>query len=1544
MRQDNETTTVIDLRFLIVTSLAAACLIAALTAWNRMQVVRMADSLLERAEDLSAELKWDESLKYISQYRKLRPTDSKAHVQFAQTFDHTAKSLSTKTQAIAQYDLAIGATTDPQLRRKLQQRQAELQLEVATNDPRRLTLVEQLAWELLSTSSDRAASASTLLDNDKIQIIAQAGVDQLPTLRLAAISLAQQARIADSKVSDTTLAACQKVLDLNPADLELVTATANLYRFNLNQPDEADKVIDRLLVRVCGAVPAPEETAEQIAHRIAQQPPIPATESLDTQENTAAALRLVHAYQTQFHPPADDAFLGAAIATAPDDFATRMEAGLLASQQARDQSRSQAARAEASATAVEHLEQAIRIDPKQRDPYLVLAETSAAAGDLEKAVSVLERGLGAVGRSDWPLNTALGNLLSAGAQTAESPEVRDERIKRAEPVIAKLREIANQETGSLTNAGRLARDASIALLQGRVHMARGNALAAIQVLKPAASDWPADSDTQSQIGIRLPATLLLGEACRQLGHWDEAALAYEKAMEIRPDELSHRLAAATARRSAGQYAAARQHLQTAVNSVPPQAQQGPEWLPAAWLLLVESEWQLHLAAAPTLALADQERLWAQLFETIRQAERWTGNSWQLSLLNAQIYLSPLANSPEKAEERRNSAIALLRQAEAAGPASPELWNGLLTVYELAGLPNEADRAASQYRESTSDGVAATLVRARLLLSRKRYDEAAELLASISAEDRAKAPAEQLVSLSRYETEIATRPVESQSATAQSLEAQKANLQRLKTLSAQSSQPLPLLEQTIMLAVQMRDWAEAEAAETRLKELEGPDGTTWRFYRATRLLSQQPNVTQEVRDLQQAIETARPGWPGGHVLAGLIASRDQKLDQASAALQRAYALGERNPFIFRALVELHTLKGEFAEADRYLAMMPSTDLVGDDLSPLRVAVAMGVGDWKEAEKRAKKGVESAPTDPASYLQLAQVLILQKRPEEAKKILLQAVKRFPQSEDTWKVLFGLLVAQGQKGQAKTALDHLVRNVPLDAARRELALAQGHELLGDLTTARGHYDRAVTEAPQDEVVLEAFASFMLSRHPEEAEERFEELLHSDAAQGNPSTAIRRALALVLANSGGRANWDRIAKLLEGQGTNVKDRRLKAVLLSKTGDPADRKAARQIVDELIQQSVVVNDADRLLMANLMESDNQPALAKDHYLTLASVPNPRVEHLTVFVAFLLRNDDLSEAERWITRLRELDPMSYEYCALHAKWLRLSDRTVEIEPFVEEFATEKLTGIQDAGAVTAIRVQIAEIYSGLGMPAQASRHLASTAAQSPDSYSQLAVLLAQQGKGVDAVQLCQKHDPVNDVRACLTLCVVLMSAPQDDQAQKLGEPILQQVITQRSGKAAAPSEQDVQVLSFVASVRHVQGRLDDAIGLNEIILKVRPDNSMVRNNLATALAEKPGMAERAMTELMRAIEAGGELPNFIDTKGMIYLQQEQFEKALECFEQIATHASTDPRYHFHRTIALDRLGRSADAQKYLRLALYGNLAQQILTPVERDQLTRLASH
>jgi Flp pilus assembly protein TadD len=109
-----------------------------------------------------------------------------------------------------------------------------------------------------------------------------------------------------------------------------------------------------------------------------------------------------------------------------------------------------------------------------------------------------------------------------------------------------------------------------------------------------------------------------------------------------------------------------------------------------------------------------------------------------------------------------------------------------------------------------------------------------------------------------------------------------------------------------------------------------------------------------------------------------------------------------------------------------------------------------------------------------------------------------------------------------------------------------------------------------------------------------------------------------------------------------------------------------------------------------------------------------------------------------------------------------------------------------------------------------------------------------------------------------------------------------------------------------------QMKYDDAVAEFARIVAERAGDAAVLNNLAWLYQQKGDLAKaRGFAE--KAIAAAPPAPGIDDTLRWILLAQGEAEKALTYLSAASVSASKNPDIQYHLAVALNRLGRSADA-------------------------------
>jgi predicted Zn-dependent protease len=208
------------------------------------------------------------------------------------------------------------------------------------------------------------------------------------------------------------------------------------------------------------------------------------------------------------------------------------------------------------------------------------------------------------------------------------------------------------------------------------------------------------------------------------------------------------------------------------------------------------------------------------------------------------------------------------------------------------------------------------------------------------------------------------------------------------------------------------------------------------------------------------------------------------------------------------------------------------------------------------------------------------------------------------------------------------------------------------------------------------------------------------------------------------------------------------------------------------------------------------------------------------------------------------------------------------------------------------------------------------------------------GRRTEALDLCMAAaQEGKSAEACVALCSVLMDAPPDQAHAAQVEKIL--------AAAVAQHPRDDRLLFYVATLRYMQGKVEEADKLYRQLLASNPKHVMAMNNLAALLAEDPRRCDQALEQIDLAISIEGPTAQLLDTRALVWIYQGKLPEAIDALHELTDGAKADPRYHFHLAMAYQRSGAMQDARASLARAEAGGLGSLVLTPSERSTLVEL---
>ena len=1521
----SKTARVLNLRLLLGTVLAAAVVVPAAYGWHWHQVRVTASAFLERAAEHEAAGEWLEAARNLHRYLQLHPSDPEAAARLAEVFDRSAADPNGKARACDLYYVALGLAAEED-RPKLRRRVAELQLELGRFDGRRLTSAERETRDLL-TADPQDPQANRLLalvldaqlQSGPADAVLANHASWLEQLVGEAESLKQKGDRSRGEELENAVAEMssvggvyQRALRLNPKDITLSLLVSRALR-------DKPELFGKKQLAADERAKAADEVMEKL---VAAQP-----------ENGQAYLARFH-YRRQYRLEGAELDLQAALRYGDDDPAVHLAAAEHARRQANNDRNNPAYR-----QACQHYKRAIALAPNLEMAYRELAVMQSMAGETDAALETVLSGLKAASGvfAQVEMNLLAADLLADRGKldvakrhltkAAEAMQVLPLRAGRAVPP-------AMASAYDLVAAKWLLRQEK-----------PGDATALLRKVLARQTTAGAEASQAYQ------AAILLAGVHASYGAWDAAAGMYERAAAILPENVQTVVMAAAAWANAGALDRAAAQFERAAQAHP----SAEVWAALAGVYLQ------RLARLPKA-----QRDWTQFDRALAAASKapHTGNQkelWRIPLITAEAAVLRGAEAGNLAEARRTAA-QILRDAEKQYPPGGDFLAALVPLYQQLGCPDDADRAMAALEQVSGETDRATLVKSRLLVARRQFDEARQLLGK------------RLESVTGPQSVALRREMAQISLSEGRVEQAYNELKQLQTEVVGPAR-IPLLVQLAEMADDVGRHEDLQHWEQLLRELEGPSGSYWRYYRAVRLLKQEKTPDspgfQEAVGLQAEVASLRPDWPAAHLLNAIIQSRRGRAEAAIEAYKQAIRLGDRRVSVFEQLVAALYRSQRIVEAQEYLAQMDEQIPASPVLSGLDISVAATAGQWDRALAAAQRNVQARPDDPMAHVWLGQMLLASADHDEAELAFRRAVELAPTDIRTHNALVAFYARSGQVDRAREALHDLLVKVKLPDEARPAVLAQGYELIGDVEQALAAYREALRLAPENAALQLRMALLLMSiGKTDEAELALRRTLQLDP---NAASA-RRALAALLAARGGESQWREAQQLLMHPSADLEmdklDDRLQAMLLLRRGGLDNRAKARQLLEKLVANPKTAAPGDRLALAQIYEAEGKPLAARDQMLALVGRENPHPSHLASYIAMLLRHKALDDAQPWLQRLEAAAPDAIEPIALRARWLRAkaeqeaagkadeaakairAEAARKATQLIEQFGQktlDRLASLEIGPAHQKLKAQqeaeiciaVGSVLSSLEEHTAAEKWYRRAMQAWPARFEHLALCLAQQGRMEEALQLCRQAPKSgggqNDalLEQATATAVLLVNGPAKPEHFQAAEPLLAEALS-RYG-------QRPDLLMKVGNVRVVQGRTDEAIELYQRVLRLRPDDAVAMNNLATLYSEQPGKRAEALKYIQQAIQIVGPQAGLRDTEAMVHILDGRPAEAIPLLLEAISLSlpDPDPRHYFHLAVAYERLGQLGEARQALEKARNRELDRQILTPLEKKLLQEL---
>jgi len=1184
------------------------------------------------------------------------------------------------------------------------------------------------------------------------------------------------------------------------------------------------------------------------------------------------------------------------------------------------------------------LEEGLEAAPKSGDLYLPLAMVELRAGESDKAVATLRRGLDVLPDN---LNMRLG-LADILAQRGETIQLKEQ-----------VMEIA-----------RLGLPFYVDYYTAYYHVNMREWVEARRVL----TEKLIPLDLASNPTLRASVNDLMARCLAHLGDQERRRGALASAVRDNPDNVQTRLAWIADLVAQGNVGQAIDEYGKLVETVP-QAR-----VPLFQLLIARNQ-----------RLPESRRDWSEAERLIALTAREATSSLPV-VLKAQLL---------QARGDVAGAEALLDGARAGDPrddAAAMIW----TASADLGVAREdyagALRLLDEAQDKLGDSTALRLARMRVLAARGGPDLADSLVAL--TENVEAFESDQRVALGEAVAGELARRGET--------EAAMKVWTRVAALRPQDLQPRIQLLGLAMQTKADPTRADLDAAEARIEgalaeieKVEGPDGNTlrhgwieygiWRAKHAddeaekTRLLT-------EARAFLSELNSRRPDWSVIPVLTARIEelepegeteeARREKLGRLADLYVRAVEMGQRSLPVIQRATELLMEADRTSEVSQLWSKVPGLDDDAGGLGALERSIlgdAIRNKDYQNAIEIVRRRIETRPNDFSERVLLAQLLLWQQNLDEAEDELRQAVDLDPSDSGRWIVLVQFLVSTKQIEKAERVVVDVEKTVGANAdAPEKAALAaaqcfdmvgQGHQAAAHEAQAASWYDKAKAlylkaqaAKPDDATLKRTYVEFLLRTNQlVEVETQLTALLNQsdDPKNAQELAWAKRTLALTLvARSELQRDYQQALKALHlfappgkadwKRPETPEDLRVLSRVYEAQKIIPYRREAIDVLEKLRDDGQATAE-DRFLLARLHGADGDWARAQAEYRELMREPettatpqeiNRRVVRIVRYASELIARiqgegdqRDASEAQDLVDRLRKIQPDAFNVLALQA---RLDKATGRIDEAVAQIKT--IADRPELPSVLALAT--ADLAESLGLTDLAEGVFQKNAAQSPRLQDHLAyaAFLGRQGRTREALDVCEplwKATPNPEAIAPTVVEAIFASKAALDSVQV-------ERVSDWVGRSLEQNPNSALLMIALGNVRERQKRYDEAENFYRKAIAQGSAGVIPLNNLAwlmTLRVDGSAQGEEPLELINRAIALRGPIPEFLDTRAVVYMTNGESKRAIEDLENAIAIDPSSAKY-FHLAQAHLQAGDAEAAKRSLAKARAEGLESGTLHPLE----------
>jgi tetratricopeptide (TPR) repeat protein len=699
----------------------------------------------------------------------------------------------------------------------------------------------------------------------------------------------------------------------------------------------------------------------------------------------------------------------------------------------------------------------------------------------------------------------------------------------------------------------------------------------------------------------------------------------------------------------------------------------------------------------------------------------------------------------------------------------------------------------------------------------------------------------------------------------------------------------------------RNWRNAFANYMRAVELaprhERAQLRLAKFYLEARMVEKVSEITEGVLALHPDNVQARS-------LQIAVTAVNGKVDEAIARGEALVAGHPHDPDAALLLASLYLTQGRGADAETVLRRTADANPTDLEVLDGLASVLAKVGRVGQAEALYRKLVQLEPNEFEHRVKLAKFYDRQQESGKAEAVLRDAVKLDPDQEVRHLALAEYLVQRGLSGQVEAVLLEARRRLPY-ATKLSFALAALYENQGAPEKARAVYEAVRNDNKRDPVALEArvkLASLDWAAGREaEAERQLQQVLRE-----NPRSLEGLMLQgrIALKRNDGKDAVRAFRSVVKDQPESVTAHLLLGQAYLQTGETG---LARESFDRATVLNPGMSEA-QVLLAGLDAADGHVAEAKQRLEAVVVREPNNLNALGALFRLQLAGREWTGTEETLDRLRKAG-LGTAAAGMTEGNLHLARQDWDKAAAAFERA---LAAAPDAPEPLLALIRLDQARGRLATAMMRLERVLANASH-PYAHGFMGELLMQRGDLAGAAEQFLAATKVNPKWSVpwLHLATLRMAEKRASDSQKI----------LMEGLSANPQSEELRLLLAISLTD--SGRVDEAIGEYETVLKQSPRNLLAANNLASLLVDRKGdrqSLERALT-LSRDFERQAPNPYFLDTLGWVHLKLGHPDEAVRVMRMAVEKAPAHPVLNYHLGAAYAQSGRSNDAKAYLQKAL-----------------------